>query len=34
MHNRTASVAKERFVPVALALGLGTFLVLFDVTVS
>ena len=32
MHSRTASVAKERFIPVALALGLGTFLVLFDVT--
>jgi MFS family permease len=32
MHSPTASVAKERFVPVTLALGLGTFLVLFDVT--
>jgi EmrB/QacA subfamily drug resistance transporter len=32
MHSRTASVSKERFVPVALVLGLGTFLVLFDVT--
>lgn len=32
MHSRTASVAKEGGVPVTLALGLGTFLTLFDVT--
>ena len=32
MHSRTAPAAHERFVPVTLALGLGTFLILFDVT--
>lgn len=32
MHSPVAPDAKERFVPVTLALGLGTFLVLFDVT--
>jgi MFS family permease len=32
MHSRTTSVAGERFVPVTLALGIGTFLTLFDVT--
>jgi len=32
MHSRTAPAAQERFVPVTLALGLSTFLVLFDVT--
>lgn len=32
MHSRTASVTQEGFVPVTLALGLGAFLTLFDVT--
>jgi MFS family permease len=32
MHSRTGSAATEQFLPVTLALGLGTFLVLFDVT--
>src|ERR1700721_2458896 len=32
MYHRPSSVSQERSVPVTLALGLGTFLTLFDVT--